>query len=93
MFPPTIVDAMTDAVDAVLASIGEAGAVIVQRMVMADAAGVAFTVDPVTGAPVVVVNAVAGLGAALVSGAATPWVVEVAADGGRRGRNRGTRRR
>ena len=76
--PADDVDAMTDAVDVVLASIGEAGAVIVQRMVMADAAGVAFTVDPVTGAPVVVVNAVVGLGAALVSGAATPWVVEVA---------------
>lgn len=76
--PADDVDAMTDAVDVVLASIGETGGVIVQRMVMADAAGVAFTVDPVTGAPVVVVNAVVGLGAALVSGAATPWVAEVA---------------
>lgn len=74
-------DAMTEAVDAVLASIGEMGAVIVQRMVRADAAGVAFTVDPVTGAPVVVVNAVAGLGAALVSGAATPWVAEIPRNG------------
>ena len=75
--PADDVDAMTEAVDAVLASIGESGAVIVQQMVMADAAGVTFTVDPVTGAPVVVVNAVAGLGAALVSGAATPWVCAV----------------
>jgi phosphohistidine swiveling domain-containing protein len=75
--PADDVDAMTDAVEIVLDSIGDTGAVIVQRMVMADAAGVAFTVDPVTGAPVVVVNAVAGLGAALVSGAATPWVGEV----------------
>jgi len=71
--PADDVDAMTQAVDVVLASIGETGAVIVQQMVKADAAGVAFTVDPVTGAPAVVVNAVAGLGAALVSGAETPW--------------------
>lgn len=76
--PADDLDAMSDAIDVVLASIGEAGAVIVQRMVMADAAGVAFTVDPVTGAPVVVVNAVSGLGATLVSGAATPWIAEVA---------------
>ena len=76
--PADDVDAITDAVDVVLASIGETGAVIVQRMVMADAAGVAFTVDPVTGAPTVVVNAVAGLGATLVSGAATPWIAEMA---------------
>ena len=69
--------ALTSAVDAVLASIGETGGVIVQRMVPADAAGVVFTVDPVAGAPTVVVEAVAGLGAALVSGDATPWEVRV----------------
>ena len=75
--PADDLDAVTAAVDAVLASIGESGAVIVQQMVMADAAGVTFTVDPVTGAPAVVVNAVAGLGAALVSGATTPWVARL----------------
>jgi rifampicin phosphotransferase len=43
--------------------------VVVQRMVDATAAGVLFTVDPVSGArDRVVVNAVAGLGEALVSG-------------------------
>ena len=72
--PAEDVDAMTAAIDTVLGSIGESGAVIVQQMVVADAAGVTFTVDPLTGGPAVVVNAVAGLGAALVSGAATPWV-------------------
>lgn len=53
-------------------------AVLVQRMVRADAAGVAFTADPVTGArDEVVVTAVAGLGEALVSGAAVgeEWLI------------------
>lgn len=52
-------------------------AVIVQRMVRPVAAGVAFTADPVTGAPErVVVEAVPGHGDALVSGqrAAHRWV-------------------
>ena len=51
--------------------------VVVQRQVAADAAGVAFTVNPVTGADEVVVSSVRGLGEALVSGAADPdeWVV------------------
>ena len=78
--PVADVDAMTQAVDAVLASIGGSGGVIVQQMVVADAAGVTFTVDPVTGAPAVIVNAVAGLGAALVSGAVTPWVARMERD-------------
>lgn len=44
-------------------------AVVVQRMVPATAAGVAFTADPVSGDPdVVVISAVAGLGDRLVSG-------------------------
>lgn len=44
-------------------------AVIVQRMVAADSAGVAFSADPVTGRRgVAVVSAVPGLGEALVSG-------------------------
>ena len=47
-------------------------AVIVQRMVPADVAGVAFGADPVTGArDTVVVNAVYGLGEGLVSGELT----------------------
>jgi len=46
-------------------------AIVVQRMVPAVAAGVAFSIDPVTGDPDrVVVEAVAGLGDALVSGQA-----------------------
>lgn len=53
-------------------------AVLVQRLVPAEVAGVAFTADPVTGDPTrTVVSAVHGLGDRLVSGAATPdeWVV------------------
>src|SRR5262249_29828998 len=42
--------------------------VLVQRMVPAVTSGVAFTVNPVTGANEIVVNSVAGLGEALVSG-------------------------
>ena len=58
----------------------EAGlmAVLIQQLVPADAAGVAFTADPVTGdRGTVVINAVAGLGERLVSGEATPdeWTV------------------
>ena len=51
--------------------------VLVQRQVAADAAGVAFTVNPVTGADEVVVSSVRGLGEALVSGEADPdeWAV------------------
>lgn len=48
-------------------------AVVVQRMVRADAAGVLFTADPVNGhRGVSVIEAVAGLGEALVSGHVTP---------------------
>lgn len=53
-------------------------AVVVQRMVPAEAAGVAFTANPVTGArDEVTVSAVRGLGERLVSGeaAADEWVV------------------
>lgn len=53
-------------------------AVLVQRQVDADAAGVAFTADPVTGArDVVLVSAVPGLGDGLVSGRVEPdeWSV------------------
>lgn len=48
-------------------------AVVVQRMVKADRAGVAFTLDPVSGQrDVVVVEAVAGSGERLVGGQAAP---------------------
>ena len=59
---------------------GEVGGipVLIQPMVDARAAGVAFTVDPVSGAEVTTVEAVAGLGEELVSGAAEPerWRVQ-----------------
>ncbi|MFQ5348860.1 MAG: PEP/pyruvate-binding domain-containing protein [Thermoanaerobaculia bacterium] len=49
-------------------------AVIVQRMVPATAAGVAFSIDPVaSGSGEAVVEAVAGLGDRLVAGHVTPW--------------------
>jgi len=53
-------------------------AVLVQRMVAADAAGVAFTADPVTGErSTTIVSAVPGLGDRLVSGEVAPeeWAV------------------
>jgi rifampicin phosphotransferase len=52
-------------------------AVLVQRMVPAEAAGVAFTANPVSGDNEVLVSAVKGLGDRLVSGEATPddWVI------------------
>jgi pyruvate,water dikinase len=53
-------------------------AVLVQRLVHADAAGVAFSANPVTGnRDECIINAVNGLGESLVSGQSTPddWVV------------------
>jgi rifampicin phosphotransferase len=47
-------------------------AVLIQPMIAADAAGVAFTADPVSGKHDIVIEAVAGLGERLVSGTATP---------------------
>ncbi len=56
-------------------------AVVVQRMVEARAAGVLFTADPVSGnRTVTTVEAVAGLGEALVSGQSTPDRYEVRGD-------------
>ncbi|PXX71617.1 phosphoenolpyruvate synthase [Nocardia tenerifensis] len=53
-------------------------AVVVQELVFADAAGVAFTADPVTGArDRVLINAAWGLGEAIVSGQVTPDTVVV----------------
>jgi pyruvate,water dikinase len=54
-----------------LSPVSPAPAVLVQRMVHAEAAGVAFSADPITGQRgVAVVSAVRGLGAALVAGEA-----------------------
>ncbi len=53
-------------------------AVLIQPMIQADAAGVAFTADPVTGDPgTTVVSAVRGAGDRLASGSASPdeWLV------------------
>ncbi len=53
-------------------------AVVVQRLVPAEAAGVLFTIDPVSGAPdQVVVSANWGLGESVVSGDVTPDVAVV----------------
>ncbi len=51
--------------------------VLIQEMVEADAAGVAFTANPVTGDEETLVSAVRGLGERLVGGEASPdeWVV------------------
>ncbi len=58
-------------------------AVVVQRQVDARAAGVAFSLDPVTGdRRAVVVNAAPGLGEALVAGRVPPEVVRVDRAGG-----------
>jgi phosphohistidine swiveling domain-containing protein len=59
-------------------------AVVIQPLLEAQAAGVAYSVHPLTGrATQVMVNAVAGLAAALGDGRATPdqYVVEIAEDG------------
>jgi rifampicin phosphotransferase len=52
-------------------------AVLIQRLVPADVAGVAFSANPVTGDREILVSAVRGMGDRLVSGEATPdeWVV------------------
>jgi phosphoenolpyruvate synthase/pyruvate phosphate dikinase len=46
--------------------------VLIQEMVPADRAGVAFTINPLTGADEIVINASFGLGDLLVSGQITP---------------------
>jgi hypothetical protein len=57
-------------------------AVVVQRMVLADVAGVMFTADPITGArDRIVVNAVRGLGEELIAGTADPQVIVLDRDG------------
>ncbi|WP_280414317.1 PEP/pyruvate-binding domain-containing protein [Nocardia carnea] len=53
-------------------SVARGVAVVVQRMLIPDAAGVAFTRDPVSGRRAVVIEAVRGLGDRLVSGQVSP---------------------
>lgn len=55
--------------------------VVVQRMVDPDVAGVAFDVNPLTGADEVVVEASWGLGEAVVSGVVTPDLFRLGAGG------------
>jgi len=53
-------------------------AVVVQKLVFADAAGVMFTANPITGKrDEIVINAAWGLGEAIVSGAVTPDTLTV----------------
>lgn len=60
-------------------------AVLIQRQVQPDIAGVAFTADPVTGdRTVTVIDAVRGLGDRLVSGHVTPEQWRVGRDGAQR---------
>ncbi len=66
-------------VDAYRQGAGDMMAVLVQRQVAADAAGVAFTANPVTGArDEVVIDSVSGLADRLVSGESDPdrWVAK-----------------
>ena len=69
--------------DATTGGVAEAPSIIVQRMIDAKAAGVAFSADPVTGLRShVVISAIAGLGEALVSGEADgeDWVIDANQD-------------
>ena len=53
-------------------------AIVVQEMVPAEAAGVLFTADPVSGSPeTITINATLGLGESLVSGQVQPDVIRV----------------
>jgi phosphoenolpyruvate synthase/pyruvate phosphate dikinase len=76
-------DALAAAVRDVLASAGEAPmGVLIQELVRADAAGVAFSVNPVSGdRDQVIVDALPGLGDRLVSGELTPESWTVKSDG------------
>ena len=59
-------------------------AVVVQELVPADAAGILFTANPVTGArDQVIINAAWGLGEAIVSGQVTPDALVVAKESGK----------
>jgi len=63
---------------------GLAMAVVVQQMVLADAAGILFTANPVSGArDEIVINAAWGLGEAVVGGEVTPDHIVVEKAGGK----------
>ena len=47
-------------------------AVVVQKMVNSEVSGVMFTADPITGDPIIIIEAAYGLGEAVVSGSVTP---------------------
>ena len=73
-----VTQAVLDAAHRVVASAdGSEIAVLVQTMIDAKVAGVAFSANPVTGDPEIVVSAVAGLGDRLMEGSVTgdQWVV------------------
>src|SRR4029453_7197170 len=56
-------------------------AVVVQELVAAEAAGIAFTADPVTGDDTTIeINAAWGLGEAIVGGRVTPDTISVDRD-------------
>jgi len=64
-----------------LAAAPERAAVLVQRLVPADASGVVFSANPVTGArDEIVVNAAFGLGESVVSGMVTPDAIVLGRD-------------
>ena len=65
--------------------------VLIQRMVSARAAGVAFTVNPATGADELVINSTFGLGDALVSGQVDPDEFIIDKRGSIRSRRLGTK--
>jgi pyruvate, water dikinase len=67
-------------------------AVILQRLVMSDVAGVMFTVDPVTGADERVIEASWGLGEAVLGGLVTPDRVRMAPSGVVLSRSLGSKR-
>lgn len=91
--PDDLVDAVTQVARSAAGSrayrarlgLGEAPmAVLVQALVPAEASGVAFTCDPVTGGPGVVIEAAWGLGEVVVQGQVTPDHWRIAPDGSRR---------
>ena len=77
--------ARTESALAYRAKMGIAGdpriAIVMMRMIDADAAGVAFTRNPMTGANERVIESAWGLGEAVVSGLVTPDRFRVSADG------------
>ena len=67
-------------------------AVLVQSLVPAEVAGVAFSRDPVTGKPSVVIEANYGLGETVVDGSVTPDSITIGQDGTIEDRHLGSKR-